>query len=125
MANGTILVVDDSPTQQKLICAPFEAQGYEVHAVGDGSESLAAIQVDNHFDLVIMDVVMPKMNGFQACKKIRKLRQDLPIILLSTKDQTSDAYWAIHQGANLYMTKPFDSQELFDNAVKLMAGGQP
>ena len=70
--------------------------------------------------VMVMDVVMPNMNGFQACKKIKKVRQELPIILLSTKDKTSDAFWAKHQGADIYMTKPFDRQELLENAVKLM-----
>ena len=61
------------------------------------------------------------LNGFQACKKIKKVRRELPIIFLSTKDQESDAFWGKHQGADLYMTKPFDSEELFANAVKLMS----
>lgn len=121
MATRTILVADDSPTQQKLIRAAFEGSGYQVIMVNDGSEALASVeQQGDQLDLVVLDVVMPNMNGFQACKKIKKVRQELPIILLSTKDKTSDAFWAKHQGADIYMTKPFDRQELLENAVKLM-----
>ena len=121
MATRTILVADDSPTQQKLIRAAFEGSDYQVIMVNDGSEALASVeQQGDQLDLVVLDVVMPNMNGFQACKKIKKVRQELPIILLSTKDKTSDAFWAKHQGADIYMTKPFDRQELLENAVKLM-----
>ena len=121
MSKGTILVADDSPTQQKLICAPFQANGYEVICAKDGCEALAAVEKGSQLALAVLDVVMPNMSGFFACKKIKKVRRELPIMLLSTKDQESDAFWGEHQGADLYMTKPFDSEELFANAVKLMS----
>ena len=120
MSKGKILVVDDSPTQISLMRAPFEESGFEVITAVDGEEALALVQSEN-LKLVVMDVIMPKMNGFQACKKIKETKKDLPVILLTSKDQKSDEFWGKRQGADLYMTKPFDSKELFTNAIKLMA----
>ncbi len=120
MSKGKILVVDESSTQMSLMRAPFEDNGFEVITAVDGEEALALAQSPD-LKLVVMDVIMPKMNGFQACKKIKEARKDLPVILLTSKDQKSDEFWGRRQGADLYMTKPFESKELFDNAIKLMA----
>ena len=117
---GTILVADDSPTQQRLIRAPLEAAGYGVILANDGVEAVAKVEERDDLVLVVLDVVMPNMNGFQACKRIRALRPKLPIIMLTTKDQKSDEFWGLRQGANLYMTKPFDPQELLANALTLI-----
>ena len=120
MSKGKILVVDDSPTQISLMRAPFEDNGFDVITAVDGEEALALAQTQG-LKLVVMDVIMPKMNGFQACKKIKEIRKDLPVILLTSKDQKSDEFWGKRQGADLYMTKPFEGKDLFENAIKLMA----
>lgn len=120
-AKGLVLVADDSPTQQRLIRAPFEADGYEIVTANDGVEAVARVEEREDLVLVVLDVVMPNMNGFQACKRIRKLRPNLPIILLTTKDQKSDEFYGLRQGADLYMTKPFDPQELLANALTLLS----
>lgn len=120
MAKGKILVVDDSPTQISLMRVPFEENGFEVIAAADGEEAVALVEKED-LKLVVMDVIMPNLNGFQACKKIKELKKDLPVILLTSKDQKSDEFWGRRQGADQYMTKPFDGQELYDNAVLLMA----
>ena len=120
MSKGKILVVDDSPTQMSLMRAPFEDNGFEVITAVDGEEALALAQSPD-LKLVVMDVIMPKMNGFQACKKIKEAKKDLPVILLTSKDQKSDEFWGKRQGADIYMTKPFDSQQLYENAIRLMA----
>lgn len=120
-AKGTVLVADDSPTQQRLMRAPFEADGYGIVTANDGVEAVARVQEREDLILVVLDVVMPNMNGFQACKRIRALRPNLPIIMLTTKDQRSDEFYGLRQGANLYMTKPFDPQELLANALSLLS----
>ena len=117
---GTVLVADDSPTQQRMMRAPFEADGYGIVTANDGVEAVARVEEREDLVLVVLDVVMPNMNGFQACKRIRAMRPDLPIIMLTTKDQKSDEFWGLRQGANLYMTKPFDPQELLANALTLI-----
>ena len=120
MSKGKVLVVDDSPTQLSFMRAPFEENGYEVLTATDGEAALnVALQED--LLLVVLDVVMPKMNGFQACKKIKDQKAKLPVILLTSKDQKSDEFWGKRQGADLYMTKPFDGQELYANALKLIS----
>jgi len=120
MAKGKILVVDDSPTQLNMMRAPFEENGYQVITATDGEEAVSMVETENP-QLVVLDVIMPKLNGFQACRKIKSMNQDLPIILLTSKNQKSDEFWGMKQGADVYMTKPFDSAELFAAAVKLLA----
>jgi Response regulators consisting of a CheY-like receiver domain and a winged-helix DNA-binding domain len=120
MAKGKILVVDDSPTQLNMIKAPFEENGFQVVTAVDGEEAVALAETEKP-DLVVLDVIMPKLNGFQACRKIKNMRQDLPVILLTSKNQKSDEFWGKKQGADVYMTKPFDSAELFANATKLLS----
>jgi len=120
MTKRKILVVDDSPTQLNMMRAPFEENGFQVVTAMDGEEAVAMVESEKP-DLVVLDVIMPKQNGFQACRIIKSMRQDLPVILLTSKNQKSDEFWGKKQGADLYMTKPFDSAELFANATKLLA----
>ena len=120
MAKGKILVVDDSPTQLNMMRAPFEENGYQVITATDGEEAVAMVETE-HPQLVVLDVIMPKLNGFQACRKIKMIKENLPIILLTSKNQKSDEFWGKKQGADVYMTKPFDSAELFATAVKLLS----
>lgn len=120
MSKGKILVVDDSPTQLNMMRAPFEENGYQVVTASDGEEAIAMVESENP-NLVVLDVIMPKLNGFQACRKIKTIRQDIPIILLTSKNQKSDEFWGLKQGADVYMTKPFDSNELFAAAIKLLS----
>lgn len=120
MAKAKILVVDDSPTQLSLMRAPFEENGYQVITAADGDEAVAMVESENP-QLVVLDVIMPKLNGFQACRKIKTLKEDLPVIILTSKNQKSDEFWGKKQGADVYMTKPFDSEELFATAIKLLS----
>ncbi|MGD9948994.1 MAG: response regulator transcription factor [Desulfobulbus sp.] len=120
MAKGKILVVDDSPTQLNLMRAPFEENGFQVITASDGEEALALVESEDLM-LVVLDVIMPKLNGFQACRKIKSIKQNLPVILLTSKNQKSDEFWGKKQGADVYMTKPFENKELFDAAIRLMS----
>lgn len=120
MSRGKILVVDDSPTQLSMMRAPFEEHGFQVITAADGEEALALVESEAP-QLVVLDVIMPKLNGFQACRKIKSIRQDLPVILLTSKNQKSDEFWGKKQGADVYMTKPFDRDELFRTAEKLLS----
>ena len=121
MSKGKILVVDDSPTQMSLMRAPFEENGYEVITATDGEDAVALVQKET-LKLVVMDVIMPKMNGFQACKKIKEAKKDLPVILLTSKDQKSDEFWGKRQGARYYLTKPVDEDTLMKTLNAVLAG---
>lgn len=120
MPKGKILVVDDSPTQLHLMRSPFEENGFQVITASDGEEAITIVESED-VALVVLDVIMPKLNGFQACRKIKTIKNDLPIILLTSKNQKSDEFWGKKQGADAYMTKPFDSKELFETALRLLS----
>jgi twitching motility two-component system response regulator PilH len=120
MPKGKILVVDDSPTQLHLMRAPFEENGFQVITASDGEEAITIVESEDVV-LVVLDVIMPKLNGFQACRKIKTIKNDLPIILLTSKNQKSDEFWGKKQGADAYMTKPFESKELFETAIRLLS----
>lgn len=113
MAQKKILVVDDSPTELKLIIAPLQDQNYTVITASDGEEGLNKA-LSEMPDLVILDVVMPKMDGFQACRKMKASPElkHIPVIMLTSKNQRVDEFWGKKQGASVYLTKPFDTEVL-------------
>ncbi len=108
MAKNKILVVDDSATETMLITTPLRAEGYDVITAKNGDEALLHLAADRP-DLIVLDVVMPGKNGFQLCRQIRNDARysTLPVILLTSKNQESDKFWGMKQGATAYMTKPF------------------
>lgn len=122
MSKAKILIVDDSPTHLNMMKAPFESKGYNVFTATDGEEALEVVNAE-HPDLVVLDVIMPKHNGFQVCRKIKsqETTQHIKVILLTSKNQKSDEFWGKKQGADLFMTKPFDEDELFNNALSLLS----
>lgn len=108
-----ILVVDDSPSQIMLLSAILMEQGHQVVTARDGEE--AVIKAKSELpDLIIMDVVMPGMNGFQATRAITndQTTWHIPVILLTSKDMDSDRIWALRQGATAYLNKPVDQAAL-------------
>ncbi len=115
-----ILVVDDSPTDLRLMSIPLKAKGYEVSTAADGEEALVkAMQIQP--SLVILDVVMPKKNGFQVCRQLKSTPEtkQIKVILLSSKNQQSDRFWGLKQGADVYLTKPFLEEELLGHVNQL------
>ena len=121
MAKEKILVVADSPTDLKLMCAPFIYQGYDVVTAMDGEEAMQKVEAEMPA-LIVLDVIMPKLNGFQVCRKVKTTPnlKDIKVILLTNKDQESDKFWGEKQGADAYMTKPFSDEELLATAAKLL-----
>lgn len=116
-----LLIVDDSPTELKLITDVFN-NNYSVTTAADGEEGVAKAKSEQP-DLIILDVVMPKMNGFQACRTIKSTPEleKIPIILLTSKNQKSDKFWGEKQGADKYLTKPFNTDELLKAVTALLA----
>ena len=108
--DGTILVVDDEPEIRKAVSASLQAQGYEVHAAADGEEALrlAAIALP---DLVILDLMMPVMDGLETCRRLRAWT-DVPILVLSARSQEAQKVRALDLGADDYLTKPFGMDEM-------------
>jgi twitching motility two-component system response regulator PilH len=108
-----ILLVDDSPTERHSINEILVNGGYEVVLAEDGEKGIAKAKSDNP-DLVLMDVVMPGMNGFQACRAITTdaATKHIPVILCTSKNQETDKIWGVRQGAKDYVTKPVDAHTL-------------
>ena len=110
-----ILIVDDSPSQLMGIRRIVEKLGHEALTAEDGAAGVEAAKRDLP-DLILMDVVMPNLNGFQATRSISKdpSTAHIPIVLVTTKDQETDKVWGMRQGAKAYITKPFSETELSD-----------
>jgi CheY-like chemotaxis protein len=108
-----ILVVDDSPVVRKLISSKLEESGYQVILAGSGSEALAAI-ASKRPDLVLLDVAMPKMDGYQVCERIRKNKstRNVPVIMISGKDGYFDEERGQKAGTSSFISKPFGPETL-------------
>ena len=116
-----ILIVDDSPSQLMGICRIVEKLGHEARTAEDGAAGVEAAKRELP-DLILMDVVMPNLNGFQATRSISReaTTKHIPIVLVTTKDQDTDRMWGMRQGAKAYLTKPFSESDLSDLISQLM-----
>ncbi len=108
-----ILIVDDSPTQLNGISKILIKHGYEIIFAEDGAQGVEKA-VSEKPDIILMDVVMPNLNGFQATRQITKNPETshIPVIMLTSKDQETDKVWAERQGASDYLTKPPKENDL-------------
>jgi DNA-binding response OmpR family regulator len=109
------LLVDDELSVQKLLAYPLRKEGYDVIPALDGREALERLRDDN-FDLVVLDVMLPRMDGFDVCRAIRS-RSTVPIIMLTAKTEETDKVLGLELGADDYITKPFSVRE-FRSRVK-------
>jgi twitching motility two-component system response regulator PilH len=109
----TVLVVEDSRTQREMISGFLKQKGLQVSVASDGVEALEKIETIRP-DLVLLDVVMPRMNGYECCRRLKSnpKTQNVPIILCTSKQEELDRYWGLKQGADAYITKPFHPSEL-------------
>lgn len=121
-----ILIVDDSPSQLAGIRRIVEKLGHEVLIAEDGAEGVERAKAELP-DLILMDVVMPNLNGFQATRAITRdpLTKHIPVVMVTTKDQETDRVWGMRQGAKAYLSKPFTEQELTDAIATLMPRAEP
>ena len=110
-----ILLVDDEKPIQTLLSFPLQRDGYEVTAASDGREALQRFG-EEHYDLVVLDLMMPKMDGLEVCRRLRA-RSDVPIIMLTAKAEETDKVFGLELGADDYITKPFSMRE-FRSRVK-------
>jgi DNA-binding response OmpR family regulator len=110
-----ILLVDDEHSVQKLLTYPLRKEGYEVVSAMDGREALVRLR-DGRFDLVVLDVMLPELDGFEVCRQVRA-RSAVPIIMLTAKTDEIDKVLGLELGADDYITKPFSVHE-FRSRVK-------
>lgn len=120
MAIKKILVVDDSATERHIIGEILTKQGFEVSFAESGELGVVKVRQDKP-DLVLMDVVMPGLNGFQATRAISKDPETahIPVLLCTTKDQETDKIWGLRQGAKDYIVKPMNAADLLGKIAAL------
>jgi len=116
-----VLVVEDNLSQREMISALLCQEGLEVISVRGGQEALD--QMSSHMpDVVVLDIIMPKMNGYEVCRRLREnpATARMPIVLCSSKGEDFDVHWGIKQGADAYISKPFVAQELIRTVKGLL-----
>ncbi len=118
-----ILVADDSKTEMAFLIDAIKGTGHEIVTAVDGKDAEQKIYSDA-FDLIILDVIMPNKNGFQVCRSLKRnpKYKHIPVILTTSKSGDSDKFWGKKQGADEYITKPYEPMEIL-LAVKKYLGG--
>lgn len=121
-----ILIVDDSPSQLLGIQRIVEKLGHEFITAEDGAAGVEVAKRELP-DMILMDVVMPNLNGFQATRTLSRdaATRDIPVVLVTTKDQDTDRMWGMRQGAKAYLTKPFTEDELAGVIQHLLNEARP
>ena len=119
----TVLIVDDSSTLREMISGLLIKAGMTVLEATDGVEAQDKI-VANPPDLVILDIVMPNMNGYELCRWVKNNpeTQDVPVVICSSKNEDFDRYWGMKQGADAYIAKPFRPIEMVETVKHLLRG---
>ena len=117
-----ILIVDDSPTEAHILKGMLEKNGFEIETAENGTEGIERAK-ELKPDLILMDVVMPGLNGFQATRQLSKNPEtaDIPVIIVTTKDQETDRVWGLRQGAKDFLTKPVAEKPLMEKINAILA----
>jgi twitching motility two-component system response regulator PilH len=119
-----ILIIDDSPTDTRVFATVLEKNGHEVLSAGSAEDGIEVCKRELP-DLVLMDVILPGMNGFQATRSLSKdpATSTIPIIIVSTKNMETDRVWGLRQGAKDYLVKPPSERELITRINALLPAG--
>ncbi|WP_017305821.1 response regulator transcription factor [Spirulina subsalsa] len=118
-----VLVVEDSLAQREMISDLLKGSGLTVAVASDGIEALEKIEQYSP-DIVVLDIVMPNMNGYELCRRIKSdpNTQHVPVVMCSSKGEEFDRYWGMRQGADAYIAKPFQPMELIGTVKQLLRG---
>lgn len=119
---AVVLIIDDSPTELHLFQSMLERAGFDTLVADSGEEGIRQA-ITARPDCILMDVVMPGMNGFQATRKLTKdpATESIPVIMITTKDQETDKIWGMRQGAVEYLVKPINEKQLISMINSVMA----
>jgi twitching motility two-component system response regulator PilH len=111
----SILIVEDSLTILQMASDALEGAGYRVLQASNGEDALQ-IAADQQPQVILLDVILPKMNGYQVCRQIKSAPETahIPVVMITSKSKESDRFWGMEQGADDYITKPFEIQALLD-----------
>ncbi|HEY9696461.1 MAG TPA: response regulator [Trichocoleus sp.] len=118
---STVLIVDDSQTVRQMLTELLQENGLQVVEATNGLEAQEKMQAKQP-DLVITDLIMPEMNGYDLCRWIKRepAMQNIPVLICSTKSEEFDRYWGMKQGADAYITKPFHPLEMLKTVKQLL-----
>ena len=121
MFMNKVLIVDDSSTLREMISGLLIKSGMTVLEAQDGREAKEKIQA-NRPDLVVLDIVMPKLNGYELCRWVKNnpATEDIPVVICSSKGEEFDRYWGMKQGADAYIAKPFHPTEMVETVKQLL-----
>ena len=111
MSNATVLIVEDDATLLRGLTDNFVRHGFKVHTAADGQQAINAA-TEHVIDLVVLDIMLPKVDGFEVCRQVRRRKLDMPIIMLTARGQEEDIVRGLELGADDYVTKPFNIREL-------------
>jgi two-component system response regulator MprA len=112
MGTVKILIVDDERAVRESLQRALELEGYEIELAADGREALERLGADGHVDAVLLDVLMPGMDGLEVCRTIRREGNSVPVLMLTARTQVEDRVEGLDAGADDYVTKPFALEEL-------------
>jgi len=118
-----ILVVEDDINTQKLMCAVLRRGGYKAYTAKDGLEALERMETQR-FDLIVLDLMMPRMDGYELCEQLRNVGEYLPILMVTANQEATNKYKGFLAGTDDYMTKPFDEQEMLYRVKALLRRAQ-
>ena len=118
MAQHSVLLVDDDAKLLKLLKVYFEKEGFIVYMASDGIDALMAVR-EHKPDIMVLDLMMPRIDGWEVCRRLRK-DNDIPIIMLTARDEESDRLVGLELGADDYVTKPFSSKEVVARAKAIL-----
>jgi two-component system response regulator MprA len=107
-----ILVVDDEPAVRESLRRALQLEGYDVELAGDGAEALERLEEGNGIDAVVLDLSMPRLDGLEACRRLRQQGNSIPVLMLTARDEVSDRVAGLDAGADDYVVKPFALDEL-------------
>jgi DNA-binding response OmpR family regulator len=110
MSNYKVLIADDEPQIREILRVYFQKEGFQVIEAENGQDALDKVDAE-HPDIILLDIMMPVMDGLQVCEKVRK-QYDIPIIMLTAKDDDDDRILGLETGADDYITKPFNTREV-------------
>ncbi|MEM9006772.1 MAG: response regulator [Cyanobacteria bacterium P01_F01_bin.86] len=118
---STILIVDDSSALREMVSGLLMQSGMTIMEAKDGAEAQKKIAATPP-DLVVLDIVMPNMNGYELCRWIKNnpKTQDVPVVICSSKSEDFDRYWGMKQGADAYIAKPFRPDEMVETVKQLL-----
>lgn len=119
MAGESLLVVDDEENLRSMLCAALRHNGFEISSVANGRDALTAI-ADTKPDLVVLDVMMPDLDGFEVCRRLRAANDHTPVLFLTARDATEDKVRGLTLGGDDYLEKPFSLEELVARATAIL-----